>query len=107
MWISISSSLFLEAPIDFEVALPKTLTLPEAEELKLSVTLSKDKPVVWYKNGKPISNDDTHYELSVENKTHTLRVHHAKPDDQAVYSLSVGSQKAQTKVTIEGTCTCT
>lgn len=97
-----NSNLISETPVKFEVALPEELTVQENEEFTLTATLSKDKPITWSKNDKPINTDDTHYQMSNVETTHTLHVDKARQDDEAVFTLTVDNKKCQTNVTVEG-----
>ena len=91
-----------EPDANFDITLPDDLKVREDEEVTLTVTLSRDKPVTWYKDGVAIALDDTHYHITSTDTTHTLTINKAVLSDEADYSVEVDKKKIQTRVAVEG-----
>lgn len=92
----------LDLDVNFDVELPSEVKATENTSLTLTATLSRDRPVVWSKNGTPIASDDTHYQITSTGTTHTLTVNNAVLEDQADYSLMADQKISQTHVIVEG-----
>lgn len=94
--------IFTELSVSFDVNLPAEIRVPEDENVVLTVTLSKDKPVTWYKDDTHLALDDSRYQFTSVDTTHTLTILHAELGDQATYSIIADGSKAQTSVIVEG-----
>jgi len=93
---------FAEEPVKFVVTLPKEATVQESSDLTLTVELSRPRPAVWSKDGKPITEDNTHYTITSVDSQHTLIIHEVVIDDQAKYTIDVTGKKASTNVIVTG-----
>lgn len=106
----VSMSMFLmgffrtlraEAPLEFTIPL-RQITCMEGETVEMVCEVSEDnQPATWLINGKEISPSDD-ISIKVDGKRHVLTIHHARPDDQAVYTVKIGDKESSADLTVKG-----
>ncbi|XP_023933258.1 titin isoform X1 [Lingula anatina] len=89
-----------ELPAEFKVPLKDT-TAKEKEDLTLEVELTKDDvDATWFIGDAEIKPDDRH-DIEVDGKFRRLKIHDAKTDDSARYSLKVGDKASTATLLVE------
>lgn len=79
----------------------KDVSVTKGENAVFTVELSKgDALVKWFKNGEEITFTDR-LQLSIDGKKQSLRIVKAKPEDVGEYSIRVGDQTSNAKLTVE------
>ena len=77
-------------------------TVEEEGTVTLQCEVTKpDAEVKWFKNGKPVKKSKS-MEIVKDGTTHKLNIKNAKKDDAATYSATVGKDKTEAKVNVEG-----
>lgn len=96
-------SLFVEIPVEIVKDL-QPLQCTEKEAVEFTCELNRETPVTWYKDGKPISADDSEYVTSSEGLVHRLVISAAKLDDEAEYKLVAGPATSTAELLVDGKC---
>lgn len=74
----------------------------KGQPLYLTCELSKEKDVVWKKNGKPLSSVPGKIQINVIGMQHGLTIQNTNDDDAAVYTCECENIQTQTNVKVIG-----
>ena len=96
-------NLVTEAHVTFTAPL-KDIKIPEKEYVVLECEVSKpDVKLKWFKDGKEIKPDKKKGIITkTEGRKHSLTIPSAMVDDSGKYTLEVGDNKTECKLTVEG-----
>lgn len=68
----------------------------------MTCELTKDKPVVWKKDGVPIDDTQTRYAISVIGLQRSITVTSSDFEDAGVYSVETANISCAEKVNVQG-----
>ncbi len=97
-------SFVTESPITFTLPLQDQRVVEEHSAV-FSSTLSKprsNRHVKWFKNGKELSAQDTHFEMGWKNHTHTLCIIKTLLEDAGQYTIKIGEVSCSAQLIVEG-----
>lgn len=73
----------------------------EEETVEFLCEISKDTPVTWYKDGRPIAPSNV-YTITNEGLIHKLVIAHADLDDEGDYKVVAGPAVSTAPLTVHG-----
>ena len=101
--VTLILNLLTEAPVTFTAPLKDT-KVPEKETVVLECEVSKpDVKSKWFKDGKEIKPDKKKgITTKIDGRKHSLTIPSSMLHDSGKYSVEVGDNKTERKLTVEG-----
>lgn len=93
---------FVELPVRFTKNLEEEVSVIKGQPMYLTCELSKDRDVIWKKNGKPLSEIAGKVAINVIGLQRSVTIQDANDDDAGVYTCECENLKTQTNVKVIG-----
>lgn len=94
--------LFVELPVRFTKNLEEEMSVIKGQPMYLTCELSKDRDVLWKKDGKPLSEIAGKVAISVIGLQRSVTIQDSNDDDAGVYTCECENLKTQSNVKIIG-----
>ncbi len=95
-------SFHIELPVKFTKNLEEETSVLKGQPMYLTCELSKDRDVVWKKNGQEIKEIPGKIQINVIGLQRAITMQDANDDDAGVYTCECENIKTQTNVKVIG-----